>query len=317
MSSPSGPSGAASPETPTPSWLLTAEPAMCQCGPAGRRRGSFVERTLTGGADLMRQVMFSEETAARPGLLQRVDPRAKIVAMLVLLVATAYVRNLPTLAVVYAAVLALAAASRLSIRALVTRVWLFVPLFTLVAVLPATLSVVTHGRVVLTLWTWHGRPQGFTAQGLTSAALVVGRVGVSVSLVSLLTLTTTWVRLLAALRGIGVPRMFVLVVGMAYRYVFTLLGAVSDMYESRKARTLGSVRHDGSSRRFVAASAGALLGRAGHLSEEVHQAMVARGYRGNARALQAPRFRAVDAGFVAAAVACAAVTLWGDALLGR
>ncbi len=320
MSSPAGavrPARGTHEETPTPSWLLTAEPAMCQCGPAGRRRGSFVEKTLSGGADLMRQVMFSEETAARPGLLQRVDPRAKIVAMLVLLVATAYVRNLPTLAVLYAAVLALAAASRLRIWDLVKRVWLFVPLFTLIAVLPATLSIVTHGDVVLTLWTWNGRPQGFTSQGLTSAGLVVSRVGVSVTLVALLTLTTTWVRLLAALRGVGVPRMFVLIVGMAYRYVFTLLGAVSDMYESRKARTVGSVRHDGSSRRFVAASAGALLGKAGHLSEEVHQAMVARGYRGNARALQASRFRVVDAGVVLAAIGCAALILWGDRLLGR
>ena len=35
------------------------------------------------------------------------------------------------------------------------------------------------------------------------------------------------------------------------------------------------------------ASAGALFGKAHHLSEEVHQAMVARGYRGDARTLDA------------------------------
>lgn len=308
----------AAPAERTPSWLLTAEPAICRCGPSSRwRRGSFVERTLTGGTDLVRQVMFSEETASRDGLLQRVDARAKLVSVLAVLVGAAYIHHLLTLAVVYAVTLALAVASRLPVGLMVRRVWLVVPLFTAIAVLPATLSVVTPGDIVLQLWTWHGSPQGVTAQGLATATLVVARVGVSISLVTLLTLTTAWTRLLAALRALGVPRMFVLVIGMAYRYVFMLLGAVTDMYESRKARTLGPVRHDGSARRFVAASAGALVGKANHLSEEVHQAMVARGYRGNARTLDPFALRATDIAVVAVAFGWAALIVWGDVRLGR
>ena len=34
--------------------------------------------------------------------------------------------------------------------------------------------------------------------------------------------------------------MFVLVVGMAYRYLFVLLGSVIDMYQARKSRTVGA-----------------------------------------------------------------------------
>ncbi len=291
---------------------------MCQCGPSGRfRRGSFLEKTLTGGAGLVRQVMFSEETAARPGLLQRLDARAKLVGMLLVLVAAALAHHVLTLVLVYAAILALAAASRLPLSLMVKRVWLVVPLFTAVAVLPATVSVVTPGEIVLPLWTWHGTQQGLTAQGLTTAALVVSRVGVSISLVTLLTLTTTWTRLLAALRALGVPRMFVLVVGMAYRYIFMLLAAVTDMFESRKARTLGRVRHDRTARRFVGASAGALVGKANQLSEEVHQAMVARGYRGNPRALDPFVLHSADVLAVLAAAVTAVLIVGGDVLLGR
>ena len=83
----------------------------------------------------------------------------------------------------------------------------------------------------------------------------------SISLVVLLTLTTPWVRLLAALRSLGVPRIFVLIIGMAYRYIFLLLGSVTDMYEARKARTVGPPKHDSAARAFVAATAGALLGK--------------------------------------------------------
>jgi cobalt/nickel transport system permease protein len=302
----------------TPDWLLRNEVGMCPCGCIGKRKkGSFVEKTLTAGSDLLRQVMFSEDIALQRGLLQRRDARAKIVAMVVLLIAAAFLQHIAAQLAVYAATLLLAALSRLPLGFFIKRVWLFIPVFTLVVVLPATLSIVTPGRIVLQLWSWHGHGQGFTAQGLTSAGLVVSRVAVSISLVLLLTLTTPWVRLLAALRSLGVPRMFVMVISMAYRYVFLLLGSVSEMYESRKARTVGAVRHDRSARAFVGASAGALVGKASQLAEEVHQAMVARGYRGEATTVQAFRLEVGDAVFVLAAALGGVLAWWGDHLLGR
>jgi cobalt ECF transporter T component CbiQ len=302
----------------TPSWLLQGELAMCPCGCIGKRKkGSFVEKTLTGGAGLLRQVMFSEDTAAQHGLLQRIDPRVKLVGLLVLLVATGLVHNLIVLVGAYLLTLVLAAASRLPVRFFVRRVWLFVPIFTGIVVLPATLSIVTHGHVVLHLWTWHGTPEGITAQGLTTAGLVVARVATSISLVVLLTLTTPWVRLLAGLRALGVPAMFVLVIGMAYRYVFLLLGTVTDMYEARKARTVGAQTHDRYARAFLSASAGTMFGKAHHLSEEVHLAMVSRGYRGNAKSVAAFRLSATDAVAIAITLATAVAIYGGDHLIGR
>jgi cobalt ECF transporter T component CbiQ len=276
-----------------------------------------VRKTLTGGADLLRQVMFSEDVAARRGLLQRLDPRLKLVALLVLLVAVGLVHHVPVLLAGYALSLVLAVASGLPLGFFVRRVWLFVPIFTGIVVLPATLSIVTPGEVLLVLWHWHGRPQGFTAPGLTTAALVTVRVATSVSLVVLLTLTTPWHRLLAGLRALAVPRIFILVIGMAYRYIFLLLATITEMYEARAARTVGATRHDRGARRFLAASAGALFGKAAHLSEEVHLAMVARGYRGDARTLQAFRLRAVDAMAAAGVLAIAGVIYGADIILGH
>jgi cobalt/nickel transport system permease protein len=304
--------------TGTPEWLLRSEVGLCPCGCVGvRRKGSFVEKTLSGTAGLLRQVMFSEDVAGRQGALQRLDPRVKAIGLLVLLVAVGLVHHVTVLIGAYAFTLVLAAISGLPLGFFIKRVWLFVPIFTGIVVLPATLSIVTPGHVVLTLWHWHGTPQGFTAQGLTTAALVVCRVATSVSLVVLLTLTTPWTRLLAALRALGIPRIFILIIGMAYRYIFLLLATVTEMYEARKARTVSATAHDRSARRFLAASAGALFGKAHHLSEEVHMAMIARGYRGNARTLQTFRLAAVD-GLAAVVVVAAAVAIYGgDLLLGH
>lgn len=301
-----------------PEWLLQSEPAMCPCGCVGRRKkGDYVEKTLNGGARLLRQVMFGDDVAGQGGLLQRLDPRVKFVSLVVLLVAAGLVRNIPILLALYAITLGLAAASRLPIGFFVKRVWLFVPIFTGIVVLPATLSVVTGGQVVLPLWHWHGHAEGFTSQGLTSAGLVISRVAVSISLVVLLTLTTPWVRLLAALRSVGVPKIFILIIGMAYRYIFLLLNTVTDMYEARKSRTIGAAAHDRGARAFLGATGGALLGKAHQLSEEVHQAMTARGYRGDAKSLQRFRLTGLDVLAAACCLVLAAAVLTGDRFLGR
>ena len=302
----------------TPAWLLQGEVAMCPCGCIGKRKkGSFVEKTLDGSAGLLRQVMFGEDIADRQGLLQRIDPRAKLISLIVLLIAAAVVRNIIVLLVVYAFTLVVAYISAVPVGFFIKRVWLFVPIFTGIVVLPATFSFITPGDIVVPLWTWQGQPVGITSQGLTSAGLIVSRVALSISLVVLLTLTTPWVELLAALRSLWVPKMFVLIVGMAYRYIFLLLGSVTDMYESRRARTVGAVKHDKAAREFVSSTAGALLGKSHALSEEVHQAMIARGFRGDVKTLKTFTFTRADAIYMAVVVIAAAAIVLGDQRLGR
>lgn len=304
-------------ETATPAWLLNREVGLCPCGCIGKRRkGGFVEKTIGGAASLMGQAMFSEDAAAQGGLLQHVEPRVKLVTILGLLIAAALVRHIPVLLALYAATLVLAVASKLSLSFFVKRVWLFIPIFTGIVVLPATFSFVTPGHVVVPLGHWFGHRVGLTSQGLTSAGLIITRVAVSISLVVLLTLTTPWNRLLGALRALFVPRMFVLVLAMAYRYVFHLLGSVTDMYTARKARTVDQAS-TGSGRKFVAATAGALFGKAHALSEEVHLAMVSRGYTGEVRTISPARVRARDVVWALGCAAVAVLAVGGDRVLGR
>ena len=301
----------------TPQWLLQGEVGLCPCGCIGKRRkGSFVEKTIRGATGLLQQALFNDDVARQPGLLQRLDPRAKLVSLIVLLVAAALVRHIPVLIAAYAVTLALAVASRLSLAFFVKRVWLFIPIFTGIIVIPAMFSFITPGEVVVPLGSWFGHDVGLTQQGLTSAGLLVMRVATSISLVVLLTLTTPWPRLLAALRGLFVPQLFVLVIGMAYRYIFVLLASVEEMYVSRKARTIRMSRDTKAGQRFVGATAGALFGKAHALSEEVHQAMIARGFTGDAKSLDRFSFRAADAAWLAACAVVVVLTLGGDRVLG-
>jgi len=304
--------------TPTPDWLVRPEVGLCPCGCIGKRsKADFVEKTIGGASNLMRQSMFSDDVSARDGLLQRIDARVKLVSLVVLLLAAAFVRHPGVLAGAYASSLLLAALSRLSMRFFVARVWLFIPIFTGIVVIPATFSFITSGHIVVPLGTWFGSRVGLTEQGLTAAGLIILRVATSISLVVLVTITTPWPRLLAALRALLVPSMFILVIGMAYRYVFHLLGSVSDMFTARKSRTVGRGVNTRRDRAFVASSAGALFGKAHALSEEVHMAMVSRGYRGDATTLEQSRLRPFDVAVFAGTVALAITTIGIDRVIGR
>ena len=244
------------------------------------------------------------------------DRYSTLVVLFGLLIVAAFVRHIPVLLGLYVLTLALASMSAMPLGFFVKRVWLFVPIFTGIVVLPATLNLITPGTIVVPLGTWFGHEVGLTSEGLHGAAIIIVRVAVSISLVVLLTLTTPWTRLLAALRALFVPKMFVLVLGMAYRYLFHLLGSVTDMYTARTSRTVDPDVGVASGRRFVAASAGALFGKAHALSDEVYLAMLARGYDGNARTLKAFRIRTLDVVWVAGCVLLGVAILGLDRALG-
>jgi cobalt ECF transporter T component CbiQ len=296
----------------TPAWLLQPEPGLCPCGCIGRRRRTgFVAKTIAGAGGVLQAALFSEDVARVPGLLQRLDARAKVVALVALLLGVGLVHHLVVLVAAYLGTLLLARASALPLRFFVRLVWLFIPIFTGVIVLPATLDVITPGEVVVPL----PFGLGITRQGLLAAATITIRVAASISLVLLVTLTTPWARLLAAVRALGVPRTFVLVLGMAYRYLYVLLAAVQDMYVARRARAVGGDRDTRSGRAFVGATAGALFGKAHALADEVHQAMTSRGFRGDARTLDRFRITTADVTALAATAACIVLLLGGDRAL--
>lgn len=272
-----------------PAWLGSAVgPAAAE--PGDRRvRLDFVGRTLVGTLEVVRRTLFAEEVARRDGLLQRTAPSVKVLCFLALIVAAGLSRSLPPLALVYAGCLLLAVLGRLSVLSFLLRTWLAVSLFTGLVVLPGMTSLVTPGEPVVTLVRFGPDARlgpvelpaevGITRQGLTGGLLVMLRAAASVSLATILTLTTGWFELLRGLGGLGLPPVAGMLLTLAYRYIFVLLTVVRDMYYAWQARFLG--RSAGRSGRLLgAAAAYALFVRSEVLAREVHQAMLARGFRG-------------------------------------
>ena len=235
---------------------------------------NFLERTLAGFLGAMEHVLDAEELAKTNGLLQRIDPRVKVVSIFALVISAAMARKLWVIGAVFVIALVLALASRVSLWLLAKRLWIPVLIFTGVIALPA--PFVVPGRVVCRLPVL-GWP--LTAQGLLGASYLVSRVETASTLSVLLILSTSWTRVLKALRVLRVPVLVVVILGMAYRYIILLLESAHDMLLSRRSRMVGDLP-GAERRRLAAASVGVLMSKTLQLSSDVYGAMLARGFRG-------------------------------------
>ncbi|HLI62581.1 MAG TPA: cobalt ECF transporter T component CbiQ [Terriglobales bacterium] len=263
----------------------------------------FVESTTVGFARALTRAMLSERTARQRGLLQSLDPRVRVIGLFALILAVTLSRRMAVVATLLAVAITIALLSNVSIVTLAKRVWLIVLSFTGVIALPAVF--VTPGTPVAAWGT-----VTITEQGLRTALMLVLRVETAVTFITILVLCTPWAHVLKALRALRLPKEVITMLAMTYRYVFLLLKTASDMFDSRRSRTVG-ILSGAEQRRMAARTAGVLLSKSVELGNEVYLAMQSRGFHGGVQVLSDFRLTRWDyCGLLSFfAVACAAVWL--------
>lgn len=239
-----------------------------------KKRRSFVERTLSSLVRKTERALFAEKLARTGGLLQTIDPRVKIIGLFALILDTTLARNFFTIFFLFVLAVALAVLSRVPLRTLAARAWLGALTFTGFIALPVIFTAPGEAFFRLPVLGW-----AVTWQGLTSAFFLIIRVETTVTLSSLLVLCTLWTHVLKALRVLRVPVVFVVILGMTYRYIFVMLETAQNVFEARQSRLVGSLTGS-ESRRIAAASIGVLLTKSFQLNSEVYLAMQSRGFRG-------------------------------------
>lgn len=278
-----------------PDWMKEVDADRCSCVQVSKGRKSFVRKTLDGIFSFFQESFETERFSSRPGLLQSLDPRAKLVSILVLVFALSLTKDLRILLAVYLMELLLSYASKIEVSFFIKRVWLFIPLFTGIIAIPMIFNVFLPGELLVPVFTLgpgaHIGPVGLpesiyiTKQGVQAAAIFTLRVAVSVSAVVLLFLTTQQRVLFKSLRSIGIPKVYVLTLEMAYRYIFLLMDLIREMYVAKKARTIKS-RSTFEEQKWVGGRIGYVLMRSLGISERVHMAMISRGFSGEVKTLQ-------------------------------
>lgn len=247
-----------------------------------------IESTLHHFSQALSNALIAEKIAAHPAVLQRIDVRMRLIGTLLLLIAVVLSHSYRGVLILLAIAVCLAALSGVSIFTLAKRVWTVVFLFTTVIALPAL--VLTPGPPISSTLLGQFR---VTEPGLRTAILLVLRVETAITLTAVLVLSTPWNKLLRATRALGLPAEIVTILGMTHRYIFLLLETASQMFESRKSRTVGVLRN-AEQRSGTASTAAVLMMKTMDLGNDVYAAMIARGFSGEVRMLEEQRLRSRD-----------------------
>lgn len=254
----------------------------------GGRRRSFVRQAANAVGKAVLDVLENEEIATRPGLLQRLDPRVKLLTLVLLAVTASLLRSVWLLLALAGLTLLLAAVSRVSIAKFARRVWLSAGLLALLIALPATTQLVTPGAVAVPLGC-----VSLTGPGLWSAATLVSRVVAAAGFALLMIWTMRWTDLLQALSALRLPRLVVATLAIAEKQIVTLLRTVEQMHLARDSRSVGAGT-SAQNRSWVSGRMALVVRRSLKTADDVYDAMLARGFDGSLRAVSRLRIHRPD-----------------------
>lgn len=215
-------------------------------------------------------------------LLERVDPRVKLacVALWAVCVVSTPPRCWRLLAAYALVVLALLLTNQRLVPDFLRRTG---SALLLIVPLGVVLAILGEGGPVL----WRAGLLEVTRGGLEKGVRVAGVATLCVAAVALVWASTERADLLAGLRGLGAPEVFVGVLAFMLRYLDVLRPELHRLTDARAARTVGPA---GRGRlRSGAHLVGTLFLRAHDRADRVADAMAARGYAGRLRTLRPVR----------------------------
>lgn len=235
---------------------------------------------LSGILEALENSIFSEKSVNANGLLQKVDPRIKFFSFLLFILTAIIINSVILLSAILVMVIILTILSKISLKLFFLRTFL-VPLFSMIIVLP--LPFITPGSQLIVV----GYSKYFisiTWDGLYKAVQFTLRIWTCVTLLSLLVLTTRFYKFAFSMGKIKVPKMFISMIIVTYRFIFFFIDEAYHMILAKEARTVNK-----ESRLLIMKSIAQIVStlfiRAYEKGERVYLAMIARGYNGEIKTI--------------------------------
>jgi cobalt/nickel transport system permease protein len=230
--------------------------------------------------------------------VHKTDARVKLVLTAAFIITTALIQigAWPVYILLFAIVLSLVILSGVGVGFVLKRAGLALPF--VLAALP--LVFITPGQQVFSLtlgsWDFIG-----TLEGMERFFSIALKSWISVQAAILLTTTTPFPDIMAAMRAVRVPRLLVAIFGLMWRYLFVLADEALRLMRARAARSgdsgIQGYRKGGGitwRARIAGGMAGNLFMRSIERSDRIYVAMLSRGYDGELRALPLPEIKAAN-----------------------
>jgi len=240
-------------------------------------------------------IHFLDPYRPRSSPIHRLDPRVKFVLTLAFILTTALtpVGAWPVYILLFSLALSVEILSELGVGYVLKRALLALPF--VLAALPMVVTVKGTPIVAVPIGSW---TPTVTLEGVERFASIAVKSWLSVQMAVVLATSTPFPDLLLAMRAVGIPRLMVAIVGLAWRYLFVMADEALRLTRARASRS-GALEGRGGGRLFWRARvtggmAGNLFLRSFERADRIYAAMLSRGYDGEVRTLGLPALRTAD-----------------------
>lgn len=276
-------------ENRIPAYLLQSSDD--EQGSTGVRRGSlsFIDKTILSSARAIKSIYLQAENAAKKNLVNNIHPYVKLFSLIYLAVIISIAGKPDAQILATSLILIFYIIAGLKIYQVYRKIFLLAFIFGFIVVFPASLNVITPGKIIFNLITFNGPgdfwiyhiPQhiGFTLEGFQVVALFFLRVLNSISVAFLIVYTTSFPSFIKSFKIIGVPDTFLMIITLAYKFIYILSRTIEDTYFALKSRLLGNIRSS-KLRKVVGGRIFFIFRRSMIMYENTYYAMVSRGYQG-------------------------------------
>jgi cobalt/nickel transport system permease protein len=254
-------------------------------------------RDLMDGAE---SLVYIEDLSSRKGLLQSINPLAKLVAIVAMIVASLFIFNLTYLTILCIIPIILAFSSKIPLMHFFSRTAI-IPVFAAVISIP--ILFLTSGSSVISVNTGL-TTLTMTSEGISRFLVFTIRVWFCVASLTLMILSTGFEKMLELLATIKVPTIVVQLFGLTYRYFFVSIHEVQSVLIAKEARTYVHKKTiNMQALKDLGSIIATLFIRTYERSERVYLAMKARGFEIERNTkTPIPTFRLRDALFASALI---------------
>ena len=250
---------------------------------------SFLDKTIINSSKAVKSIYLQAENATRDNFIHEINPKVKFISLIYMVIVISVVSNLVTQVFITAFIFSLYVIARLKIFGVYKKIFFLAFIFGFLVVLPASLNVITPGKIIFNIISFnkpshfliYNIPQniGFTINGLQVVSIVFLRVFNSVSFALLVVYTTPFPSFIKSFKMIGVPDTFLMIISLAYKYIFILSRIIEETYFAFKSRLSGNIKSS-SIRRLIGGRIFFIFKRSMIIYQDTYHAMVSRGYRG-------------------------------------
>jgi cobalt/nickel transport system permease protein len=250
---------------------------------------SFLDKTLLNSSKAVKSIYLQAENAARDNFIQKINPNLKFISLIYMVIVISVVGNLVTQILITAFVLVLYIIARLKLFDVYRKIFFFAFVFGFLVVLPAALNVITPGKIIFNIIKFNKPshfliyeiPQniGFTITGFQVVSIVFLRVLNSVSFALLVVFTTPFPSFIKSFKVFGIPDTFLMIISLAYKYIFILSRTIEETYFAFKSRLSGNIKSV-SIRKLIGGRIFFIFKRSVIIYQNTYDAMVSRGYKG-------------------------------------